>query len=178
MSNILLGITSSIAIYKAIDLLRLFTKSNWKVKVIMTPSAVNLISPQIFSSLGADGVYWDLFPAFNEGRMENHITLGKWAQLLLIAPCTANTLAKISLGIADNLLTSVALAFSPKKIIVAPAMHTQMYLSPPIQAHVQQLKNRGVIILGPEEGPLASGDKGIGRMISPEEIFSYLSRMV
>ncbi len=178
MPNVILGITSSIAIYKSVELLRLFLKRNWQTKVVLTPSAVNLISSQIFTSLGASGAYWDLFLPKSEGRIEDHISLSKWGECLVIAPCSANTLAKVSLGIADNLLTSLALAFDPSRIVIAPAMHSQMYLARPTQEHLARLREMGIFLVGPEEGDLASGDKGIGRLVSLERIVEAVERML
>ncbi len=178
MANVVLGVTSSIAIYKSADLLRLLVKKKWNVKVVMTPNAKNLISPQLFSSLGAEGVYWDLFMSETTGKIETHVSLSKWGDCLVIAPCTANTLSKISLGIADNLLTSLVLCFEPKRVIVAPAMHTQMYFSSVIQEHIRKLVSTGMVVVGPEEGDLASGDCGVGRLANIEEIYSSLERVI
>ncbi len=178
MPNIILGVTSSIAIYKSADLLRQLVKKDWNVKVVMTPMAKEMVSPLLFSSLGAEGVYWDLFLSKTVEKIESHISLSKWGEYLVIAPCTANTISKISLGIADNLLTSLALSFKPERTIIAPAMHTQMYLAPVIQEHIHRLTSIGVAIIGPEQGDLASGDQGVGRLAGVEKILSYLERVV
>ncbi len=168
-AKIILGLTSSVAVYKSAHLLRALLSSGCRVKVVFTPAATKLISPQLFSALGADGVYVDLFPEalVNDGY---HIPLAKWGEALVVAPCTANTLCKLAWGIADNLLTTLFLAMSDKPRWIAPAMHSQMWGSPQVQSAVQRLSSWGVQFIGPTTGALASGDSGLGRMVDPEEI--------
>ncbi len=169
--KIILGVTSSVAIYKALDLLRRLTERGFFVKVVLSPSAVSLISPVLFSSVGAEGVFWQLF---SERRDDTHIPLTLWADLLLVAPVTANTLNKFASGIADNLLTTLFLSFYPKPIILAPAMHSQMWENPVVQNNVRELKKRGIKFVGPVKGRLANGKVGIGKMADVQEIIKEL----
>ena len=168
-TKIILGLTSSVAVYKSAYLLRSLLSNGCRVKVVFTPAATKLISPQLFSALGADGVFVDLFPEtiIND---EYHIPLARWGDSLVIAPCTANTLCKLAWGIADNLLTTLFLAMSDKPRWIVPAMHSQMWESPQVQSAVRQLSSWGVNFVGPTTGALASGDSGEGRMVEPEEI--------
>lgn len=170
MPNIILGVTGSVALYKSCELLRSLIKDDFSVKIVLTENARKLISPQLFVSLGAEAVYSSLFLDNFSGQNEYHIPLEKWADLLLIAPCTANTLSKCAQGIADNLLTTLFMSTLPEKVLIAPAMHSQMWLSPAIRRNREILSSWGVGFIGPDEGPLASGDTGIGRFASIDEI--------
>ena len=172
--KVILGVTSSIAIYKSCFLARTLVKKGVEVKIIMTEAATKFISPLLFENLTHNQAYVDTFAL--EDYNLRHISLAEWAEALIVAPCTANTLSKIALGISDNLLTSVILAFPAQKpIIIAPAMNSQMWENSVIQAHYQLLQKSGRYkIVGPVEGLLASGRKGKGVMANIEEIVSAL----
>ena len=170
--HIVLGITGSIAAYKSVSLASMLTKAGAKVDVVMTASAAKLVAPLTFRSVTGRGAYVD----DDLWQMESHvlhIDLGQKNDAFLIAPATANTIAKLAHGLADNLLTLTALA-SRTTLLVAPAMDGGMYTNPATQANLHILAERGMIIIGPAEGHLASGLAGKGRMVEPEELFGYL----
>ncbi|MDJ0881627.1 MAG: bifunctional phosphopantothenoylcysteine decarboxylase/phosphopantothenate--cysteine ligase CoaBC [Gammaproteobacteria bacterium] len=164
--NILLGITGGIAAYKSAELCRLLIRQGAHIKVVMTPGACEFIQPLTFQALSGHQVYVDLFDAGANNAMD-HIELARWSDLLLIAPASADFLAKLSQGYADNLLLTVALA-SQNTIAVAPAMNQQMYQDQATQQNLQLLNQRGVLIWGPDEGEQACGEIGPGRMLEPE----------
>ncbi len=165
--KILLGITGGIAAYKCTFLVRLLIKQGAEVKVILTKSALNFVTPQSLSVLSKNEVLIDFYD--NNNNWNNHVQLADWADLLLIAPLTANTLAKMANGQCDNLL--LATYFSSKcKIILSPAMDLEMFQHPTVKANLKSLANFGNIILAPEFGELASGLVGEGRLPEPETI--------
>ena len=167
--NILLGITGGISAYKMCFLIRMFKKSGANVKVICTPNALNFVTKLTLQNLTQNEVFEGEFTPKN--WKPEHISLADWADIMLISPASANTISKIATGIADNLLTSVACAFS-KKMIVAPAMNVNMWNNPVVQKNISGLKARGVEILEPESGFLACGYTGKGRLCSLEKIYS------
>jgi len=170
--HILLGITGSIAAYKAIDLASRLTQAGAQVEVILTPAALHFLTPLTFQSVTGRKTYTEDDLWGREGHVV-HIGLGKNADLLVIAPATANTLAKLAHGIADNLLTVTALAANCP-ILLAPAMDGGMYLNPATQSNLEILRQRGAILVGPEEGHLASGLVGIGRMAEPVDLLGHV----
>ena len=162
--NIVLGVTGSIAAHKAVDLASLLTKQKCRVRVVMTADAQRFITPLPFKVLTRQPVVTDLYDE-EEGWKPTHIRLADEANLLLIAPATANVMAKLAHGIADDALTCVALALNPKaKILIAPAMNGKMWLHPATQENAATLKQRGVEFIGPDEGMLSCGYEGIGRL--------------
>ena len=167
--NILLGITGGISAYKMCFLIRMFKKSGANVKVICTPNALNFVTKLTLQNLTQNEVFEGEFTPKN--WKPEHISLADWADIMLISPASANTISKIATGIADNLLTSVACAFS-KKMIVAPAMNVNMWNNPVVQKNISGLKARGVEILEPESGFLACGYTGKGRLCSLEKIYN------
>jgi phosphopantothenoylcysteine decarboxylase/phosphopantothenate--cysteine ligase len=169
--NIVLGISSSIAIYKSCELIRKLVKEGSSVQVIMTKNSTKLISPKTFSVLSQKDVYCDLFSKNNE-RID-HIFLSKWSDCLLVAPATANIIGKFASGIADDFLSTYYLA-NNKKTIIAPAMNTNMWENPAILENIEKLKKRGNIIIEPQRGLLACGDEGIGKMADIEDIYETL----
>lgn len=170
--RILLGITGGIAAYKITALIRLLKKSGAEVRCIMTPASCDFISPLTISTLCKNPVAIDFWNKSN-GEWENHVEFGLWADLFVIAPLTANTLAKMANGICDNLL--MATYFSMKcETIVAPAMDLDMYIHPTVVRNLSQIEKDGVIILPAEDGELASGLVGKGRMQEPEQIFQKI----
>jgi phosphopantothenoylcysteine synthetase/decarboxylase len=162
--NIVLGVTGSIAACKAADLASQLTKSGCEVHVVMTASALKFITPLPFKTLSRHPVISGLFDE-EEDWKPAHIKLADEADLLLIAPATANILAKLAHGLADDALTCVALALNPKAgILIAPAMNGKMWLHPATQQNVAALKARGAEFIGPEEGMLSCGYEGLGRL--------------
>ncbi len=162
--NIVLGVTGSIAAYKAADLTSQLTKQDCAVHVVMTADAQRFITPLAFKTLSRHPVVTDLYDE-EEGWQPTHIKLADEADLLLIAPATANVLAKLAHGLADDALTCIALALNPQaKLLIAPAMNGKMWLHPATQQNVATLKSRGAQFIGPEEGMLSCGYEGIGRL--------------
>ncbi len=162
--NIVLGVTGSIAAHKAADLASLLTKQKCRVRVVMTADAQRFITPLPFKVLTRQPVVTDLYDEV-EAWQPAHIRLADEADLLLIAPATANVMAKLAHGLADDALTCVALALNPKaKILIAPAMNGKMWLHPATQQNAATLKARGAEFIGPDEGMLSCGYEGIGRL--------------
>ena len=166
--HIILGITGSIAAYKAAMLCRILVKEGAEVRVIMTPLAKQFITPLTMATLSKHPILVEFFNPEN-GEWNSHVSLGEWADMLLIAPATANTLAKMTTGIADNLLLTTYLS-ARSKVAVAPAMDLDMYAHITTQNNLQTLRERGVEVIEPGAGELASGLIGKGRMAEPEEI--------
>ena len=169
MKTVVLGVTGSIAAYKACELVRLFVKGGDDVHVVMTAHATEFVTPLTFRTLSRNPVPTALFGPADEWR-PGHISLAEAADLVVVAPATANILAKMAHGIADDLLSSILLA-AKAPIVVAPAMNTGMYESPATQANFAALKARGVKFVEMGDGELACGASGVGRMAEPEEIF-------
>lgn len=168
--NIVLGVTGSIAAYKAADLTSQLTKEDCDVHVVMTADALRFITALPFKTLSRHPVVTDLYDE-EEGWKPTHIRLADEADLLLIAPATANILAKLAHGIADDALTCVALALNPKaKILLAPAMNGKMWQHPATRANVATLKKRGAEFIGPEAGLLSCGYEGLGRLWPVDEV--------
>ena len=166
--HIILGITGSIAAYKAAMLCRLLVKEGAEVRVVMTPLAKQFITPLTMATLSKHPILVEFFNPEN-GEWNSHVSLGEWADMLLIAPATANTLAKMVTGVADNLLLTTYLS-ARSKVAVAPAMDLDMYAHVTTQHNLQTLAERGVAIIEPQAGELASGLVGKGRMAEPEDI--------
>jgi phosphopantothenoylcysteine synthetase/decarboxylase len=168
--KIILGVTGSIAAHKAADLASRLTKQKCDVRVVMTADAQRFITPLPFKTLTRNPVVTNLYDE-DEGWKPTHIELADAADLLLIAPATANVIAKLAHGLADDALTCIALALNPKaKILIAPAMNGKMWRHPATQANVKILKSRGAEFIGPDEGLLACGYEGIGRLWPVEDI--------
>ena len=169
-AKIVLGVTGSIAAHKAADLASLLTKAKCDVRVVMTADAQQFITPLPFKTLTRNPVVTNLYDE-DEGWKPAHISLADEADLLVIAPATANVIAKLAHGLADDALGCIALALNPKaKILVAPAMNGKMWLHPATQANVATLKKRGVEFIGPDEGMLSCGYEGVGRLWPVEKI--------
>ena len=170
--KILLGITGGIAAYKAAEFCRLLIKQGAEVRVVMTDAAREFIQPLTFQALTGNPVYSSLFDADAQNAMD-HIELARWADCLVIAPCTADTIAKLADGYADNLLLTIALA-TTSKIAVAPAMNQQMYQNQANLQNIQSLKERGFLIWGPDEGEQACGEVGPGRMLEADNLLQHV----
>ena len=168
--NIVLGVTGSIAAYKAAELASQLTKQGCDVHVVMTADALRFITAVPFKTLSRHPVVTDLYDEAKDWE-PTHIRLADEADLLLIAPATANTMAKLACGIANDALSCVALALNPRaRILVAPAMNGKMWLHPATQQNVATLKSRGVEFIGPEAGLLACGYEGLGRLWPVEQV--------
>jgi len=173
--KVLLCVTGSIAAYKAVELLRLFIRRGDEVTVLMTPAACEFVKPLTFQTLSRNPVFVDQFAPVVSWKPE-HISLAESADLVLVAPATANTIAKMRHGLADNLLTATLLA-TRAPIWVAPAMNTGMWENPVTRENIAALRARGVTVIEPEEGDLACGEIGKGRMMEPEKIVSALANV-
>ena len=168
--NVVLGVTGSIAAHKAVDLASLLARSAASVHIVLTADALHFVTALPFKTLSRNPVVTGLYDE-EEGWKPAHIKLADEADLLLIAPATANTLAKLAHGLADDALTCIALALNPAaKTLIAPAMNGKMWLHPATQSNVAVLKERGVRFIGPEEGMLACGYEGVGRLWLVEKI--------
>lgn len=174
--HVVLGITGGIAAYKSAMLLRLLRKAGAEVQVVMTPSAKEFITPVTLSSLSNRPVISEFFTA-NTGEWHSHVDLGLWADIMVIAPATACTMAKMVTGVADNMLVTTYLS-AREKVVVAPAMDLDMWQHPSTQRNIEQLKADGVAVVEPSAGFLASGLSGKGRMEEPENIVKALERIL
>jgi len=171
-TNILLCVTGGIAAYKSAEIIRLFKKDGAEVRVIMTESAKEFITPLTLQAVSGNEIHDSLLDVKAESAM-GHIELAKWADIILIAPCTAESLAKITHGRADDLMGSVILA-SKAPTFIAPAMNTTMWLDKSTQENFQTLVSRGINFIGPDEGEQACGDVGPGRLVEPEKIIELI----
>ena len=174
--RILLGITGSIAAYKAAVLCRLLKTAGADVRVVMTPLAKQFITPLTMATLSKNPILVEFFDPEN-GAWNSHVALGEWADCYLIAPATANTLAKMATGVADNLLLTTYLS-ARCPVVVAPAMDLDMYAHEATQQNLRTLAARGVRIVEPEEGELASGLQGKGRMAEPDRIAAFVGGLL
>lgn len=168
--GVLLGVTGGIAAYKSAILARRLVEQGADVHVVMTPAATRFVGPDTFAALTGNPVHSDVFE-----RTETvlHVRLARGVQAAVVAPATANVIAKLAVGIADDLLTSTLLEFAGP-LTVAPAMHSGMHAAPATQRNLATLEERGVAIVGPVAGPLAAGDEGMGRMAEPEDIVAAM----
>lgn len=173
--NILLGVTGGIAAYKSAELIRLFKKEGFNVKVIMTENSKQFITPLTLAVLSENKVCTTLFSEDKEDNEIRHISLAQWADIIIIAPATANTIAKIAHGIADDILTSTVLAFSGK-LFFAPAMNSVMINNPIYQENTKYLLGKGYFFINSEKGSLACGDYGDGRMVEPKNIVNFIKK--
>jgi len=172
--NIVLGVTASIAIYKACDIVRRLREHNFAVTPVLTEEARELINPIVFESLSGSKAYCGMFEGPDSRQIE-HISLAEKADLILLAPATANIIAKIACGIADDLLSCVVLA-SRAPVLICPAMNENMYTNKITQANISKLKGLGYRFVGPRKGKLACGKSGIGCLAEVETIVSEVKR--
>ena len=170
--NILLGVTGGIATYKSAEIIRLFKKLGADVRVVMTESAKEFITPLTLQAISGNEIHDSLLNTEAEAAM-GHIELAKWADIILIAPCTAETISKITHGRADDLMGALILA-SKADIFIAPAMNMNMWLDDSTQQNYKTLSSRGITFIGPAEGEQACGDIGPGRMVEPENIIELI----
>ena len=174
MTRILLGAGASAALFKACDLASKLTQDGHEVRAVLTPGAAKLIDPQLFEALTGQPAQVDEFGAERRGGMD-HIELGRWAGLFVVAPCSADLLSRLALGLANDLLTTAALVLEPSTPrFVAPAMNPKMLAAAPIQRNLATLRGDGWNVLEPGEGAMACGDEGAGRLMEPADIAEAL----
>lgn len=171
--TVLLGVTGGIAAYKTASLASMLVKNGYDVQVLMTQNATNFINPIVFETLTKHKCLIDTFDRNFEFSVE-HVALAKWADIVMIAPATANVIGKLAHGIADDMLTTTVMACRKCRKIIAPAMNTEMYLNPVVQDNMKMLEKYGYEIIKPAEGYLACGDIGAGKMPEPEVLYEYI----
>ena len=164
--NIIVGITGGIAAYKSPELVRLLKKAGHDVRCATTEHALQFVTRSTLETVSGNVLYCDLFAS---GRTE-HISLKDWADMIVVAPATANCIGKLASGIGDDALSTLLLAMNPQRVVLAPAMNSQMWSHPAVQRNIDILRSWGIRTIGPAEGELACGTSGIGRMAEPEEI--------
>lgn len=169
--KIVLAVTGGIAAYKVVGVARTLSQSGADVRVVMTRSAQRFVGPQTFAGVTGNPVVTELFSA---GTDAPHVELARGAEIALVAPATANALAKMALGLADDVFSATLLTLRCP-VVAAPAMHAEMWDHPATQAHVRTLLERGVLLAGPEAGPLMSGDEGMGRMAEPHDLLAAVA---
>jgi phosphopantothenoylcysteine decarboxylase/phosphopantothenate--cysteine ligase len=167
--RVLLGVTGGIAAYKSAEIVRRLRARGHEVRCALTRGATAFVTPLTLEVLSGHPVWQEEYLTASGSGEEAHITAAAWAQVLCVAPATSHTLARLALGLADDFLTTTALAFDGP-LVVAPAMHSSMWAKPATQQHIETLRERGAWLAGPVEGPLASGEVGMGRMADPESI--------
>jgi len=176
LGRVIVGVTGGIAAYKACELVRLLTRADHEVRVVATASALRFVSPLTLQTLSGHPVRSELFSLTDESEI-SHIDLADWADVLVVAPATANVLAEIAHGLAGDLLTTVALA-TQAPLVAAPAMNVNMYRHPATQENLALLAKRGVTLVGPDRGELACGWEGEGRLVEPAEIVASVERIL
>ncbi len=177
--NIIIGICGGIAAYKIPQLVRLLKKRGACVRVALTEGGTHFVSELALATVSEEPVYRKIFPPTGSDEMDftRHISLGEWADALVIAPATANTLARLSAGLCDDMLAAVFITLRPAKpVLIFPAMDGQMFLSPSVQRNIATLSAQGCLVINPESGVLASGQCGVGRMPEPEAILAALEK--
>lgn len=174
--NIIVSVTGSIAAYKSAELVRRLKEQGAEVRVVMSQGACHFVTPMTFQALSGNPVHTELLDSEAEAAM-GHIELARWADAILIAPASANTLARLAAGMADDLLTTLCLA-SSAPIAIAPAMNQQMWINPATQANLSTLQQRGFHCFGPASGEQACGDVGEGRMLEPPQLLSELLELL
>ncbi len=174
--NIVLGVTGSIAVYKAVDLASKLTQAGAVLNTIMTPEATKFVAPITFQGVSGRRPYWDMWDANND-LAEAHIALARQAELLVIVPATATVIARLALGLAEEMVSLTALA-TRAPVMVCPAMDSQMFEHPATQEHLNTLRSRGIQIVGPEEGRLASGQVGRGRLSEVDTIIGWIRHIL
>jgi phosphopantothenoylcysteine decarboxylase/phosphopantothenate--cysteine ligase len=175
--NVLLGVSGGVAAYKAMDLARKLTAAGAKVKTVMTENACRLVGPKSFEAVTHSAVFTDLWSTSEKYKI-SHIALVEWADVVVVAPATANIIGKTANGICDDLLSTTLCTCWAKPVLLAPAMNNNMWNNPAVQHNVETVKQMGFQLTGPEEGPLACETEGIGRMSEPQEILEAIERIV
>ena len=174
--NVLLGLSGGIAAYKAVDLASKLVSSGAKVKTVMTGNACQLVGPKSFEVVTESEVYTNMWSKAGQFKI-GHINLVDWADVVIVAPATANIIAKVANGICDDLLSTILCVCWEKKTLLAPAMNNNMWLNPAVQKNVTKLKDMGFELIGPVKGRLACGTVGIGRMAEPDDILKAIGKI-
>jgi len=178
--NILLGVSGGIAAYKAVDLASKLTAGGAKVKTVMTENACHLVGPPSFEGVTGSAVFTSLWNTPEEYKI-GHIALEEWADIIVVAPATANIIGKIANGICDDLLSTILCAawrlIQSKAVLLTPAMNNNMWSNPAVQRNVATVKQMGFQLIGPVEGRLACGTEGIGRMSEPQDILKVIEKI-
>ena len=174
--NILLGVSGGIAVYKAVDLASKLTAVGAAVNTVMTENACQFVSPRSFEAVTNSAVFTSLWDTSEEYKI-SHINLADWADIVVVAPATANIIAKIANGICDDLLSTTLCVCWQKPILLAPAMNESMWQNPTVQRNVKRARDIGFRLTGPEKGRLASGMEGIGRMSEPQDILEAVGEI-
>ncbi len=174
--NILLGVSGGVAAYKVVDLANKLTAAGAGVNTVMTGNACRLVDPKSFEAVTRSAVFTSLWDRSEEYKI-SHINLVDWADVVVVAPATANIIGKIANGICDDLLSTTLCVCWAKPTLLAPAMNSNMWNNPAVQHNVKMVKEMGFELIGPEEGRLACGTEGIGRMSEPEDILAAIEKM-
>ena len=174
--NILLGVSGGVAAYKAVDLASKLSGLGAKVKTVMTESACELVGPKSFEAVTHSAVFTSLWGIGEEYNI-SHINLTDWADIVVVAPATANIIGKIANGICDDLLSTVLCACWGKRSVLVPEMNSNMWDNPAVQRNVKTVKEMGFELIGPEEGRLACGAEGVGRMSEPQDILEAIEKI-
>ncbi|MHC4618864.1 MAG: flavoprotein [Planctomycetota bacterium] len=174
--NILLGVSGGVAAYKAVDLASRLTAGGARVKTVMTENACQLVGPNSFEAVTRTQVSTNLWGTSEEYKT-SHIALAEWADVIVVAPATANIIGKFANGICDDLLSTLLCTCWAKPTLFAPAMNSDMWNSPAVQRNVETAKETGLQLIGPEKGRLACGTEGIGRMSEPQDILQAIERI-
>jgi phosphopantothenoylcysteine decarboxylase/phosphopantothenate--cysteine ligase len=174
--KVLLGVTGGVAAYKAVDLARKLVGGGAIVKTVMTENACRLVGPKSFEAVTGSAAYRGMWENV-EGHEISHIALVEWADIVVVSPATANIIGKVAGGICDDLLSTMLCVCWGKPTLLAPAMNDNMWSNPRVQANVETAKQIGFEIVGPEEGPLACGTEGMGRMSEPEAILAAVEKI-
>jgi phosphopantothenoylcysteine decarboxylase/phosphopantothenate--cysteine ligase len=177
-ARVVLGVTGSIAAYKAAEVVRLMRRAGMEVHVVMTRAATELVAPATFQALSGNPVHLEMFSPPESWDIE-HIELARQADAIVIAPATANCVGKLAAGIADDLLTTVVMAAATERpVLLAPAMNRTMYANPIVRGNLARLQGLGYIIISPAEGELACGEEGQGRMAEPANVVAAVQAAV
>ena len=174
--NILLGVSGGVSAYKAVDLASKLGGLGANVKTVMTESACELVGPKSFEAVTRSAVFTSLWGIGEEYNI-SHINLTDWADIVVVAPATANIIGKIANGICDDLLSTVLCACWGKRSVLVPAMNSNMWDNPAVQRNVKTVKEMGFELIGPEEGRLACGAEGVGRMSEPQDILEAIEKI-
>jgi phosphopantothenoylcysteine decarboxylase/phosphopantothenate--cysteine ligase len=174
--NILLGVSGSIAAYKAVDLASKLAQAGATVNTVMTENACRLVGPKSFEAVTQSAVFTNLWTKSGEYKI-SHISLADWADIIVVVPATANLISKIANGICDDLLSTTLCACWQKPKVLAPAMNNNMWSNPAVQRNVKVVREMGFELIGPEEGQLACGTEATGRMSEPKDILDAIKRI-
>jgi phosphopantothenoylcysteine decarboxylase/phosphopantothenate--cysteine ligase len=174
--NVLLGVSGGVAAYKAVDLASKLTCAGAKVRTVMTENACRFVGPKSFEAVTGSAVFSSLWNGPEEYKI-SHVSLADWADIVVVAPATANIIGKVANGICDDLLSTTLCACWQKPTLLAPAMNNNMWDNPAVQRNVKLIKDMGFQLIGPEKGRLACGTEAIGRMAEPQDILEQINKI-